>query len=104
MSEQKQDSKQGQKTEGIEADKQNLPEAKAKVEVKAVSLEEALKTADGEERKGKLVKHDSLVKTAGDYFLIDSYTKKRYDSKSWVEAEPSPWLDGQLRAGKIIIK
>lgn len=67
------------------------------------SVQVAMRTKDGEPRQGSLVKAGSLVKTAGAYFMVDTYTLTRYDQR-WTEAVPSPWLDGQFKAGKIEVK
>lgn len=81
------------------------PEVKteAKPEVKNLSASEALREPDGEAVPGKVVTKDQLVRCVHAN-MTDNLTKVTYSTDTWVDAVPSAWLDGQLRAGKIIVK
>ena len=81
------------------------PDAKAEVkpEVKNLSASEALREPDGEAVPGKVVTKDQLVRCVHAN-MTDNLTKVTYSTDTWVDAVPSAWLDGQLRAGKIIVK
>lgn len=72
-------------------------------EVKVMFASEALRQPDGEAVPGKVVTEDSLVRCVHSD-MTDNLTKTTYSTASWVNAVPSAWLDGQLRAGKIIVK
>lgn len=77
--------------------------AEAKPEVKNLSASEALREPDGEAVPGKVVTKDQLVRCVHAN-MTDNLTKVTYSTDTWVDAVPSAWLDGQLRAGKIILK
>ena len=72
-------------------------------EVKPMTASEALREPDGEAVPGKVVMEEQLVRCVH-ADMTDNLTKVTYSTDSWVNAVPSAWLDGQLRAGKIILK
>lgn len=88
--------KDATKTEGKQ------PEVK-QPEVKPLTASEALREPDGAAVPGKVVTEDQLVRCVH-ADMTDNLTKVTYSTDSWVNAVPSAWLDGQLRAGKIVLK
>lgn len=88
-----------------EAKQEPVKQPEAKVEKKEErTTYSPTSQPDGKPTPGKVVKDGDLVKSTVGAILVDNLTTVAYDPYTWTEAKASAWLDGQLRAGKILVK
>jgi len=59
---------------------------------------------DGPGTPGKLVQAGALVQPNVEASLTDNLTGKTYPLGVWTEATPSAWLDGQVKANKMVVR